>query len=228
MRTICARSVSPPTRSARTTTVPVPLTVPPVTLSPTDFSTGTGSPVTIDSSIDVWPSVTTASTGTFSPGRTPDQIAYGDLRERNVLLDIVTNATSGLRCKTEQPSDCGAGAAPRPQLQHLPEQHKNRHHHSRIEIRLDHAAHEKTRRKELRGERSQRRIDVRGAYAERDQGEHVGTSVSDRRPSPLEEGPARPPDHRRGQCEPQPVRPARIDETAPRPGRRPCPPWPSA
>jgi hypothetical protein len=70
MRTICASSVSRPTRFASMTTVPVPLTVPAVTRLPGPFSTGIGSPVTIDSSIDVRPFSTTPSTGTFSPGRT--------------------------------------------------------------------------------------------------------------------------------------------------------------
>ena len=42
--------VSAPTFSARITTPPVPLIVAPMTLSPGRFSTGMGSPVTIDSS----------------------------------------------------------------------------------------------------------------------------------------------------------------------------------
>ena len=50
--------------------LPVPLTVPPVTLSPVVFSTGIDSPVSIDSSTFVRPSMTRPSTGTFSPGRT--------------------------------------------------------------------------------------------------------------------------------------------------------------
>ena len=45
-------------------------TVPPVTRSPGAFSAGIGSPVTIDSSIALCPSITMPSTGTFSPGRT--------------------------------------------------------------------------------------------------------------------------------------------------------------
>jgi hypothetical protein len=63
-------SVSEPTFSARTTRPPLPLSVAPMTWSPSPFSTGTGSPVTIDSSTWERPSSTTASTGTFSPGRT--------------------------------------------------------------------------------------------------------------------------------------------------------------
>ena len=70
MRTICARSVSLPTRSARITKLPVPFTVPPVTRLFSVFSTGIGSPVIIDSSTEVAPSRTIPSTGTFSPGRT--------------------------------------------------------------------------------------------------------------------------------------------------------------
>ena len=35
-----------------------------------DFNGAVGSPVTIASSTELWPSVTTPSTGTFSPGRT--------------------------------------------------------------------------------------------------------------------------------------------------------------
>ena len=70
IRTIWASIVSEPTRSARMTRLPVPLTVPPMSRSPAVFSTGMGSPVTIDSSTALLPSTTAPSTGTFSPGRT--------------------------------------------------------------------------------------------------------------------------------------------------------------
>ena len=70
MRTICASSVSAPTRCASIISAPVPLTVPPTRRSPDSFSTGMGSPVIIDSSTVLLPSATTPSTGTFSPGRT--------------------------------------------------------------------------------------------------------------------------------------------------------------
>ncbi len=68
--TMRASSVSEPTRSARITSEPVPLTVAPTTFEPCSFSTGIGSPETIDSSMLLRPSSTTPSTGTFSPGRT--------------------------------------------------------------------------------------------------------------------------------------------------------------
>ena len=67
---IWASTLSAPTRVAWTRSEPVPLTVAPVTSSPTPFSIGIGSPVTIDSSTDEWPSTTLPSTGILSPGRT--------------------------------------------------------------------------------------------------------------------------------------------------------------
>ncbi|CFE47818.1 Uncharacterised protein [Mycobacterium tuberculosis] len=69
-RTICASAVSAPTAVARTVNSPSRLTVAPATRSPAVFSTGTDSPVSIDSSTAARPSVTSPSTGIFSPGRT--------------------------------------------------------------------------------------------------------------------------------------------------------------
>ena len=68
--TICASSVSAPTRSARMTKLPVPLTVPPMTRSPgalLDRHRLAGDHRLVDGAR---PSSTTPSTGTFSPGRT--------------------------------------------------------------------------------------------------------------------------------------------------------------
>src|SRR4030042_1296380 len=65
--TIRARSVSAPTRSARITSPPVPFTVAPVTRSPGRFSTGIGSPVPIDSSIELVPSRPTPPPRPFTP-----------------------------------------------------------------------------------------------------------------------------------------------------------------
>jgi hypothetical protein len=70
MATMRERSVSAPTFSALITNEPVPFTVAPTTRSPACFSTGMGSPLTIDSSTALAPSRTMPSTGTFSPGRT--------------------------------------------------------------------------------------------------------------------------------------------------------------
>ncbi|MNQ22014.1 hypothetical protein D3C85_351460 [compost metagenome] len=70
MRMICASTVSPPMRVARKVSAPFWLTVPPTTAAPGSFSTGTGSPVIIDSSTKLSPSTTSPSTGRRSPGRT--------------------------------------------------------------------------------------------------------------------------------------------------------------
>ena len=65
---ICASAVSLPTRVALNKMEPVLFKVPATTSSPSFFSMGMGSPVSIDSSIAVWPSTTRPSTGIFSPG----------------------------------------------------------------------------------------------------------------------------------------------------------------
>ena len=70
MRTIWASTVSEPTFSARKRKAPVVLMVPPTTLAPSTFSTGTGSPVSMDSSTKEAPESTDPSTGMRSPGRT--------------------------------------------------------------------------------------------------------------------------------------------------------------
>ena len=78
------------------TNVPVPLTVrADDARRPAVFSTGIGSPVTIDSSTALAPSSTTPSTGTFSPG--PDAQAIADVNrvERHVLFGaVVTQSTA--------------------------------------------------------------------------------------------------------------------------------------
>ena len=79
MRTIRASRVSAADRSARMTRLPVPLTVPPVTLSPGCFSTGIGSPVTIDSSTALRPSATSRHPPAPSRRAAP---AAGRLTER--------------------------------------------------------------------------------------------------------------------------------------------------
>ncbi len=69
-RMICARAVSAPTLVARKVNEPVVFMVAPMTSSPARLVTGSGSPVSMDSSTGEAPDVTTPSTGTFSPGRT--------------------------------------------------------------------------------------------------------------------------------------------------------------
>ncbi len=63
-----ASTVSSPVAVTRKESAEAPFTVPPVTAAPGAFSTGAGSPVSIDSSIQPRPSVTVPSTATRSPG----------------------------------------------------------------------------------------------------------------------------------------------------------------
>lgn len=65
---ICERVVSRPTRFASHLTKPERFIVAAETASPTVLSTGTLSPVNVDSSTAVEPSTITPSTGMFSPG----------------------------------------------------------------------------------------------------------------------------------------------------------------
>ncbi|MNW55244.1 hypothetical protein D3C74_328920 [compost metagenome] len=69
-RAICASCVSDPIRVARTTSRPPAFVVAPVTVSPAETSTGTDSPVSMDSSTADVPVTTTPSVAIFSPGRT--------------------------------------------------------------------------------------------------------------------------------------------------------------
>ena len=69
-RMMLASVVSSPTAVALMAIQPRWDTVAPVTASPTPFSTGMGSPVMADSSMEAEPSTTLPSTGTDSPART--------------------------------------------------------------------------------------------------------------------------------------------------------------
>ena len=62
------RTVSPPVRTTRTRSRPVPFSDPATTGSSAIFDTGADSPVNIDSSASELPSITFPSTGIRSPG----------------------------------------------------------------------------------------------------------------------------------------------------------------
>ena len=69
---------------------PVLFRVAPMTSAPGLFSTGSDSPVIIDSSTALLPSSTFPSTGIFSPGRTTT-VAYQDLFHRQVDFSPITD-----------------------------------------------------------------------------------------------------------------------------------------
>ena len=68
-RSVRCTALSASGRIARASTRPPPLSVPAISSEPTAFGTASDSPVSVDSSTSVAPSVTRASTGTRSPGR---------------------------------------------------------------------------------------------------------------------------------------------------------------
>ena len=67
-RMICASTPALAVAFTCICSTPLPFKLPPVSLSPTVTSTGSGSPVSKLASIWLWPSVTTPSAGTRSPG----------------------------------------------------------------------------------------------------------------------------------------------------------------
>ena len=106
--TICtmrASIVSLPTFSARITSAPVPLIVPPITGAPASFATGIDSPVTIDSSTELRPSITPIDRDLLA--RTDAQtIPDLDRVERDLLLAPVrADAPRRLRREIEEGAD---------------------------------------------------------------------------------------------------------------------------
>ena len=172
--TICASSVAPPTRSARMTKAPPPLTVPPIRAAPAALSTGIDSPVSMDSSTAPAPSSTVPSTGIFSPGRTRSvspacTCARSTSASRAIGLDPVRLA----RHEVEQCPQRGPGLLPRAQLEHLAEQHQRDDHRRGFEVQARRLAVAKRMRHDLREQHGQRAEAVRHGDAERDQREHV-------------------------------------------------------
>ena len=212
MRTTWASSVSAPTRVARITMVPVPFTVPPVTGTPATFSTGMGSPVTIDSSTLVAAIEDDAVDRDALTGPHAHPIADTNIAKRHIALGFVRiDAMRRLRRKPEQGPDRGAGAAPRAQLQHLAEQHKHNDDGSRLEIHGNVPAHAEGVRKEIRCDRRDDAEAVRRADAERDQRKHVEVPARDGGPASREERPSSPQNDRRRQNQLYPGQGAGVD-----------------
>ena len=102
MRMMLASAVSLPTLVAVNLKLPVLLSVPPMTSSPTCFSTGIDSPVIIDSSTALAPAITSPSTGIFSPGRMTTRVFDQHLLDREVDLLAVAHDSRGLGLKPDQ------------------------------------------------------------------------------------------------------------------------------
>ena len=100
MCTICESNVSPPTRSARITRLPLPFVVPADNAASASLRTGSGSPVSIDSSTWLAPSTTRAVDRNLLAG--PHTQSVVDLHVLERYVDFRTrriDPVRGLRCK---------------------------------------------------------------------------------------------------------------------------------
>ena len=115
--------------------VPLPFVVPAERGAAATLRTGSGSPVNIDSSTWLAPSMTTPSTGTFSPGRTRRTIFNDDVLERNVtFLAAFVDAVRNLRRQAQERSDRARRLRPRPELEDLPKKNERDDHGRGLEI----------------------------------------------------------------------------------------------
>ena len=158
--TICASSVSAPTRSARITSEPVPLTVPPISAvagALLDRHRLAGDHRLVDRARALerrrrrpGPSRRAARAGDRPTAR--PRAARPPRRRPS------RDAARGLRREAEQRADRGAGAAARAQLEHLAEQHERHDHGGRLEVDADAARDGRgTRRERRRGAASRPR-----------------------------------------------------------------------
>ena len=200
MRTICASTVSLPTRSARITSVPVPLTVAPVTRAPRCLlhrQRLAGEHRLVDRAVIVRHH---SVDGNLLSRAHPQPLADLHLLERNVLFSVAVQTMRQLGRQPQQRANRARGLAARAQLQHLPEQHQRGDHRRRLEIDRRHTAvHAKRRRQRARRQQREDAEQVGDAGAERDQREHVQAPVDDGGPAAHEERPGAPQHHRRRQ-----------------------------
>src|SRR5882672_7061960 len=186
------------------TKLPVPFTVPPTTRLPGAFSTGIGSPVTIDRN-------TLARTDT-------QPITDLNGLERDVLFRTVGPDTACRRRRQmEEGFDGAARLAPGAKLEDLSKQHEHRDDNCGLEVETDFTPV----RAERLGEQAWRdcrcdAIQVGRSSAEGDESEHVEAAVDDRCPGAHEERPARPEHDRRREDELRPRGHAWRDEMAQR------------
>ena len=173
MRTIWAKSVSLPTRSAFITNDPVPLTVPPVTGSPVFFYRDrlAGDHRLIDAlAFEHFAVDRNLLTG---PHAQP--IARLHLLQRNIVFGAsASQATRRLRGKAQKRANCTGGLTARSQLQNLPQQHQRDNYRRCLEIHI-HLAAVTTKRfgKQSGGNGCDNAESVGGADADRNEREHI-------------------------------------------------------
>ncbi len=157
IRTICASTVSLPTRSARMTKLPVPLMVAPVTRCPGFLDDGHRLSRE-HRFVDDAAALDDEPVGRDLLARPDAQaIAQADVRDRLVELLAVADDARRARRKVEQLPDRGARAAARPQLENLAEEHEHGDHDRGIEVGLDGAVHAEAGRERAAAPASRRR-----------------------------------------------------------------------
>ena len=197
-RAIWARAVSEPTFVARTTRRPYVLIVAPATSAPGPTSTGSGSPVSSDSSTSRFPALDDSVSRHLLAGADDEQVAGSELGDRDEDLVPVTEDTSVLRPELEQCGESCPRAPRRAILEIAAEEDQRRDHCADLEIGLlVDSADEHDGRPAPGGER-----------ADRDQRVHRRLEMARVRERDPVEGPTGPQDDGRGQRERDPF-PAR-------------------
>ena len=93
--------------------------------------------------------------------------------ERHVAFFAVLNDPRGFGREIQQGADGAAGFAPRPQFEHLAEQHEHDNHRRRLEINSDLAIRRERNRKRARHEHHRRAEQISRAHADGDEREHI-------------------------------------------------------
>ena len=168
-----------------------------MTSSPASLRLGIGSPVSIDSSTAELPSTTTPSTGTFSPGRTRDEVAGENGGDRHVHLAAVAHDAGRARLQPDELAHGVAGLALGARLEQAAEEDQRDDERGGVEVhRLAEAGVLERLREEHAGDAVQ--VGRRGAHG--DQRVHVrAEAVAQAGPRGRVELPAHPELHRRRQ-----------------------------
>ena len=133
--TICASTVAAPTCSERITSAPLVFSVAPISLSPARLVTGSGSPVSIDSSTALRAFDHHAVHRHLLARPHAQQVADVHVGQRHVLLAAVGgDAARGLRRQAEQRADRRRGLRARLQFQDLAEQRQRDDHRRGLEV----------------------------------------------------------------------------------------------
>ncbi len=171
-RMILASVPSAPTATVRATRRPSMFTDPPVIRPPGALLTGSPSPVTSDSSTWLVPSVTSASTGTRSPGSTTTRSPTAHPRDRHDALDARLHAPRRLGAQRRQGPDGLRRLALGALLEPLARAHQRDHDRRSLEIEV----------RALPGERQVHAQAVGRAGADRHEEIHVARARGERLP----------------------------------------------